>query len=66
MLETLWQDAAPLAEASRTVSEAIEGSSELRELTAAFPELPERLKELADIAFWAGQRGAKMRLTYVI
>jgi len=66
MLETLWQDAAPLAEASRTVSEAIEGSSELRELTAAFPELPERLKELADIAFWAAQRGAKMRLSYVI
>lgn len=66
MLESLWQDAAPLAEASRTVAEAIEGTPELRELTAAFPELPERLKELAGIAAWAAERGAKVRLTYVI
>ena len=66
MLEGLWQDAAPLAEAARTVAEAIEGTAELRELTSSFPELPERLKELAGIAAWAAERGAQVRLTYVI
>ena len=66
MLEGLWQEAAPLAEAARTVAEAIAGTAELRELTGSFPELPERLKELASIASWAADRGAKVRLTYLI
>ena len=66
MLESLWQDAEPLSQAARSVAEAIEGTPELRELTGAFPELPERLRELSDIAFWAAERGAKVRLTYVI
>jgi hypothetical protein len=66
MLEGLWQDAAPLAEAARTVAEAIEGTTELRELTSSFPELPERLNELARIAAWAADRGARVRLTYLI
>jgi hypothetical protein len=66
MLESLWQEAGPLAQAARSVAEAIEGTAELRELTAAFPELPERLRELSDIAAWARERGAKVRLTYVI
>lgn len=66
MLERVWQDGAPLAQAARNVAEAIEGTPQLRELTAAFPELPERLKELAAIADWAAERGARVRLTYVI
>ena len=66
MLEGLWQDAGPLAEVASTVAEAIEGTTELRELTGSFPELPERLKELARIAAWAAERGAQVRLTYVI
>jgi hypothetical protein len=66
MLEGLWQEAAPLAEAARTVAEAIASTPQLLELTAAFPELPERLRELSDIAEWAAGRGAKVRLTYVI
>jgi len=66
MLESLWQEAAPLAQAARSVAEAIEGTPEVRKLTSAFPELPERLKELSDIAAWAAERGAKVRLTYVI
>jgi hypothetical protein len=66
MLETLWQDAQPLADASRSVAEAIEGTPALRELTSSFPELPDRLKELADIADWAARRGERVRLTYVI
>ena len=66
MLEGLWQDAGPLADAARTVAEAIDGTAELRELTSSFPELPERLKELAGIAAWAADRGARVRLTYLI
>jgi len=65
-LESFWQEAAPLAECARQVAEAIEGTPELRELTADFPELPDRLKELSDMAAWAAERAAKVRLTYVI
>ena len=66
LLETLWQDAAPLAQAARDAADAIEGTPQLRELTADFPELPQRLRELAQIAAWAQERDAKVRLTYVI
>lgn len=66
MLERLWQDAAPVAESARQVAEAIAGTPELRELTTAFPELPDRLRELSDIAAWAAERGARVRLTYVL
>ncbi len=66
LLERLWQEAAPLAESARTAAEAIEGTPELRALTEQFPELPLRMKELADIACWAAERGAQVRLTYVI
>jgi len=66
LLEKLWQDAGPLADSARAAAEAIEGTAELRELTAAFPELPERLRELSQIAGWAAERGAQVRLTYVM
>ena len=66
MLERLWQEGEPLSQAARSVAEAIKGTPQLRELTVAFPELPERLRELSDIAAWAAERGAKVRLTYVI
>ena len=66
MLERLWQEGEPLSQAARSVAEAIEGTPQLRELTSAFPELPERLRELSDIAAWAAERGANVRLTYVI
>ncbi len=66
MLDTLWQGAQPLADASRSVAEAIEGTPALRDLTSSFPELPARLKELAEIADWAAGRDARVRLTYVI
>ncbi len=65
-LEQLWQDAAPLARCARGVAKAIEGTPGLRELTADFSELPERLKELSDMAAWAAERGARVRLTYVL
>jgi hypothetical protein len=65
-LETMWQDAAPLAASARAVAEAIESSDELRELAADFPALPERLRELAAMADWAAERGARVRLTYAL
>jgi len=66
LLERLWQDPAPVAEAARKVADAIEANEELAELTTAFPELPDRLRELADIADWAAEQGAQIRLTYVL
>lgn len=66
LLESLWQEPAPLAESARRAAEAIESSDELRGLTEGFPELPDRLYELAQMAEWAAENGAKVRLTYVI
>src|SRR2546426_12105179 len=66
LLENVWQEAAPLAESARTAAEASAGTPELRGLTAQLPELPARLQALADIAHWAAERGAKVRLPYVI
>ncbi len=66
LLERLWQDAGPLAECARNVAGAIESNEELRELTEDFPELPDRLRELGAMADWAAERGAKVRLTYIL
>ncbi len=65
-LETMWQDAPPLAASARRVAEAIGATEQLRDLTSDFPELPDRLRELAAMADWAAERGARVRLTYVI
>jgi hypothetical protein len=66
MLERLWQDAGPLAEAATRAAEAIESDDDLRELTSGFPELAERLRELSAMASWAAEQGARVRLTYVL
>jgi len=66
LLESLWQEAQPLADSARQAAEALESTPELRELTGGFPELPERLRELASMAAWAAERGAEVRLTYAI
>lgn len=66
LLERLWQDAAPLAEAATRAAEAIESEPELQELTSGFPELAERLRELSEMATWAAGQGAQVRLTYVL
>ena len=65
-LQSMWQDAAPLSQSARIVAQAIEGTPEVSELTADFPELPSRLRELAEMAEWAAQRGGQIRLTYII
>ncbi len=66
LLERLWQDAAGLADCARSVAAAIESDEELREMTSTLPELPERLRELAAMADWAGGQGAQVRLTFVL
>jgi hypothetical protein len=65
-LETMWQDGTILSQSARAAAEAIEKAPELRDLTAGLSELPDRLRELADMAAWAADRGARVRLTYVI
>jgi hypothetical protein len=66
MLERLWQDAAAVAAAAQAAAGAIEANEELRELTSGFPELVDRLRELAEIAAWAAAQGAQVRLTYAL
>jgi hypothetical protein len=66
LLEKLWQDAAPVAEAAAGAAEAIESEADLQELTSHFPELPDRLRELSAMAAWAAEQGAKVRLTYIL
>ena len=64
-LERAWQAAAPLAECCRQVVAALDsGDPQLRELTDGFPALRDRLDELARIAQWAAERGARVRLTF--
>lgn len=65
-LAALWQEAAPLAHCCRQLAEAVGREPQLLELTEGFPELGERLKELADMAQWATERGARVRLTYAL
>lgn len=66
MLEKLWQDPGPLEESALAVAAAIDQDDELRDLTSAFPELPDRLRELAEMARWARERDALIRLTYAL
>ena len=64
-LERVWQEAAPLAECCRQVVAALDsGNAALRELTAGFPALRDRLDDLSRMAQWAVERGAKVRLTF--
>jgi len=65
-LERLWQEAAPLARTCEEVARALREHPRLQDLTADFPTLADRLEELAAIACWAAQKGAKVRLTYLL
>lgn len=65
-LERVWQDAAPLAECCRRVVEAIDADEAIGEQLAEFPTLRDRIDELGRIAAAAGERGARIRLTYTM
>jgi len=64
-LDRVWQDAAPLAESLRAVTDALaSGDARVAELTADAPDLRERLLDLQRMAAWAAERGARVRMTF--
>ncbi len=65
-LERIWQDPAGIQACATQVADALEATPDVAKLIEALPELPDRLRELAEMAAWAKQQGAQMRLTYVI
>lgn len=65
-LESLWQEAAPLAESASQTASALADNEKLREYTSGYPGLADRLQELAQLATWAAERDAKVRLTYLL
>jgi hypothetical protein len=62
----LWQDPAALAASARATADALESAPEVAELVEGFPGLSGRLRELAEMAVWASELGARIRLTYAI
>lgn len=65
-LERIWQDPARLAECCRQVVDAIAGTPRLQELVADFPDLVVQLEELAQIAEWAAEKGARVRIAFTL
>ena len=65
-LQRVWQDAGPLAACCRRVVEAIDADEELRELLSDFPDLRDRIADLARIAGEAAERGARIRVTFTM
>jgi hypothetical protein len=65
-LERIWQDPAAIQVCATQVADALGTTPEVTPLIEAFPELPDRLRELAQMAAWAHEQSAQMRLTFVI
>ncbi|HEY4685209.1 MAG TPA: hypothetical protein VII57_04100 [Dehalococcoidia bacterium] len=66
-LERAWQDAAPLAECCEQVAAALaSGERRLAALSEEYPRLRSNIEELGRIARWAAERGARIRVTYVL
>ena len=63
-MDAIWQDAGPVAESARLAAESIRGSERLLDLTKDFPDLLPRLDDLAQIAAWAVERNARIRLLF--
>jgi Zn-dependent protease with chaperone function len=64
-LERVWQDAGPLAETLRGVTDALaSGDARFAELTADHPDLRDRLDDLRRMAEWAAERGVRVRLSF--
>lgn len=65
ILDRSWQDAAPLANCCGQVTSALNSeSAQLDELLADYPNLQPSIEQLGTIAAWAGERGARIRVTY--
>jgi hypothetical protein len=66
-LERAWQDPEPLAETCLAVVAALAGGERrLADLQEDYPGLRSNIEELAEIAGWAAERGARIRVTYVL
>jgi hypothetical protein len=66
-LEQAWQDASPLAECCQKVATALASEEKrLVSLREDYPRLGENVAELGQIASWAANRGARIRVTYVL
>ena len=66
-LQLAWQDAAPLAECCEAVAQALaSGEKRLTAIQEDYPSLRENIAELGRIARWAAERGARVRVTYVL
>ncbi len=66
-LERAWQDAAPLAECCRRVAEALASDEpRLSSVREEYPRLKGNIEELGRIAGWAADRGARLRVTYLL
>lgn len=63
-LERLWQEPGPLAASCAAAVAALNESPRLQDLAAGFPDLAPRLTDLEQIARWAFQHGARVRITY--
>jgi hypothetical protein len=66
LLDQMWHDPAALAASARATAGAMESTPEVADLVSGFPGLPDRLRELAAMAVWATEQGARIRLTYAI
>ena len=66
-LERAWQDAAPLGECCQRVAVALaSGEKRLADIAHEYPRLRGAIEELGRIAGWAAERGARIRVTYVL
>ena len=65
-LESLWQEGEPLAKCCRDVATAVDSTPKLKRLSSDFPDLSDRLSELGEMAAWASERSARIRLTYTL
>jgi len=65
-LETLWQEATALAACARDAAKVIRTTTDAHHFLEAYPDLPDRLDDLAGMADWAAARNARVRLTYLL
>ncbi|MGI8549318.1 MAG: hypothetical protein ACR2PL_00775 [Dehalococcoidia bacterium] len=63
-MEQIWQQPAPVATAARLASDSIRSSELLLGLTRDFPDLLRRLDDLATIADWSAEQGARIRILF--
>jgi hypothetical protein len=64
-LDRVWQDAAPLAETLQRVIDVLRSGDEgVAAAIAVEPSLVDRLEDLRQMASWAAERRARVRMTF--